>query len=207
MQLTKKIGVLASGQGSNLQAIIDAEKRGELAGKVSVVVSDNPDAYVLKRAKDNGIKDVVLDSKKFISREEYDQALLKILNEESLDFVVLAGFMRLLSRIIVSAYPGRIMNIHPSLLPSFPGKDGIKKALEHGVKITGCTVHFVDEELDNGPIIIQEAVPIFQEDTEETLWERVQAAEHRNYPRAIDLFCRDLLKIEGRRCFIYGPEE
>ena len=198
----KKIGVLASGRGTNLQAIFRSIAAGDINGQIVIVVSDNPDAYALQRARKQGVKEIFLNPSLHTDRQNYDQALKDILQGEGVDLVLLAGFMRLLSPNMVAAFPNRIMNIHPSLLPAFPGNNSVKQALEHGVKVTGCTVHFVDEGLDSGPIILQEAVPVLKQDTVETLQERVQAAEYRNYSRAVSLFCRDLLKIEGRRCFI-----
>ncbi len=198
----KRIAVLASGQGTNLQAIIDAAERKELAGKVVMVVSDCADAYALKRAEKHHIDARYLNPAVYPDREKYDRALVSLLNEYHADLVVLAGFMRLLSPFFVKAFPLRIMNIHPSLLPAFPGTDGIAQAFNYGVKVTGCTVHFVDEGLDSGPVILQETVPVIQQETLTTLEQRIHAAEHRTYPTAIDLFCRGLLKVEGRRCYI-----
>ncbi len=203
----KKIGVLASGRGTNLQSIVKAEERGELAGKVVIVISDRREAYALEYAREKGIKSVYLNPKEFSNREEFDRVMLEQLKNEKVDLVVMAGFMRLLSPLMIEAFPNRIMNIHPALLPAFPGMNGVKQALEYGVKVSGCTVHFVDEGLDTGPIILQEVVPVFPEDTEDTLHERIQTVEHRKYPRAIDLYCRGFLNVEGRRCFIYEPEE
>ncbi len=199
----KRIAVLASGRGSNLEAILEAEKRGDLSsGRVVLVLSDCADAPVLEKAKKAGVKALFIDPKNHSSRESYDQALVDVLKAAQVDLVVLAGFMRLVSPLFVRSFPMQILNIHPSLLPSFPGTDGIEQALAHGAKVTGCTVHFVDEGLDSGPIVLQEAVPVIQRDTVHTLRSRVQAVEHRLYPTAIDLFCRGMLKVEGRRCYI-----
>ncbi len=199
----KRIAVLASGRGSNLEAILEAEKRGDLSsGRVVLVISDCSDAPVLEKAKKAGVKALFIDPKNHNSRESYDQALVDVLKTARVDLVVLAGFMRLVSPLFVRSFPMQIVNIHPSLLPSFPGTDGIEQAFAHGAKVTGCTVHFVDEGLDSGPIILQEAVPVIQRDTVQTLHRRVQAVEHRLYPTAIDLFCREMLKMEGRRCYI-----
>lgn len=203
----KRIGVLASGEGTNLQAIIDAIDEGKVAGKIAVVISDRREAGALKRAEKKGIRNVFFNPLEYKGREDYDSALVAELQWQKADLIVLAGFMRLLSSVIVNAYPGKIMNIHPSLLPAFPGLDGVKQALQYGVKVSGCTVHFVDEGLDTGSVILQEAVPVLKEDTEETLHERIHAAEYRSYPRAIDLFCRGKLIIEGRRCVINEKKE
>ena len=194
--------MLASGQGTNLEAILGAIERGEVAGRVVLVVSDQAEAPVLKRARRHLVKALFIDPIKFVCREEYDRAILEELRKAEVELVVLAGFMRLLSPAFVREYPWRIMNIHPSLLPAFPGTNGVKQALDYGAKITGCTVHFVDEGLDTGPVILQEAVSVIQEDTAETLRQRVHAAEYRLYPRAIDLYCRGKLSLEGKKCYI-----
>lgn len=198
----KHIAVLASGQGTNLQAIIDATERNEIFGKIVLVISDCADAFALQRAEKQLIEAQFLDPFLFGDRESYDRALVTRLRAAETDLVVLAGFMRLLSSYFVEAFPLRIMNIHPSLLPAFPGTDGIQQAFDYGVKVTGCTVHFVDQGLDSGPVILQEAVPVIQHETLATLEQRIHAAEHRIYPTAIDLFCRDKLKVVERRCFI-----
>jgi phosphoribosylglycinamide formyltransferase-1 len=198
------IGVLISGSGTNLQAIIDAIAAQELDAKIQVVLSNRADAYGLVRAKKNGIPVAVLDHKQFPSREAFDQAVVDILRGREVKLVVLAGFMRLLSPVFVSAYSNRIMNIHPALLPAFPGLHVQKKAVEHGVRFSGCTVHFVNEECDEGPIIIQAVVPVFPDDTEETLAARILAQEHRIYPRAIQLYSEGRLRVEGRKVFVDG---
>ena len=198
----KKIAVLASGQGTNLEAILQALERGEVAGRVVLVLSDREEAPALERARRRGIKALYLNPALYRDREHYDAAVIGELKREKVGLVVLAGFMRLLSPLFIEAFPARIMNIHPSLLPAFPGTDGVPQALAYGVKVTGCTVHFVDEGLDTGPVIMQEAVPVLQEDTVETLHQRIHAVEYRLYPRSIDLFCRNRLKVEGRRCLI-----
>ena len=198
----KKIAVLASGEGTNLEAIFEAAARGEIAGTVALVLSDREEAPALGRARGRGVKALFTDPRGCRKRADYDAALLELLRQEKIELVVLAGFMRLLSPLLVAAFPQSIINIHPSLLPSFPGLDSVRQALEHGVKITGCTVHFVDEGLDSGPIILQEAVPVLQHDSVETLHQRVHAAEYRLYPRAIDLYCRGKITVQGRRCLI-----
>lgn len=196
-----RLAVLASGFGSNLQAIIDAVEGGKIAGRVDVVISDQKGAYALERARRYGIGAVYIDPQNFSGREAYDQEVLALLQEKNIDLVVLAGYMRLLSPVLVGGFRGKIMNIHPSLLPSFPGLDGVQQALDYGVKISGCTVHFVDEGLDTGPVILQEAVPVYGQDTVGSLQERIHEVEHRLYPRAIQLFIEGKLEIEGRRCF------
>ena len=198
----KRIAVLASGEGTNLEAILEAREQGELGAKVVLVMSDCENAPALERARRRRIEALYIDPRLYRGRTRYDRALLDKLKKARVELVVLAGFMRLLSPVLIEAYPRRIMNTHPALLPSFPGTAGVEEALDYGVKVTGCTVHFVDEGLDTGPVILQEAVPVLQGDTVETLHRRIKAAEYRLYPRAIELFCRDQLRVEGRRCFI-----
>lgn len=195
----KNIAVFCSGNGSNLQAIINAVRRGYIKADLKLVVCDNPGAHALVRAKKAGVKTYVQTKGRFKNREEYDRAVIKRLEEEKIDLVVLAGFMRLLGADFVKKYRGRILNIHPALLPSFKGAHGIKDALSYGVKVTGVTVHFVNEELDAGPVIIQEAVEIKDNDTEETLTQRIHKKEHMIYPKAIRLFIEGKLKTEGRK--------
>lgn len=195
-----RLAVLASGYGSNLQAILDAIERKEIDGRVEIVISDVEGAYALERARKHGIESVYINPREYKKREDFDRVLAGLLQERQIDLVVLAGYMRLLSPLFVETFRGRIMNIHPSLLPAFPGLNGVKKALSYGVKVSGCTVHFVDEGLDSGPIILQEAVPVFDEDTEESLHERIHRVEHRLYPKAIQLFIEHKLRLEGRRC-------
>lgn len=196
------IGVLISGNGTNLQSIINAIEARALAAKIEVVVSNKADAFGLIRAKKHNLFTAVLDHKRFSSREAYDQAVLDILRSCGVELVVLAGFMRLLSPIFVKAYSNRIMNIHPALLPSFPGLHVQKRALEHGVRFSGCTVHFVNEECDEGPIIVQAVVPVFPEDTEEALAARILKQEHRIYPRAIQLYAEGKLHVVGRKVMV-----
>ena len=198
------IGVLISGSGTNLQSIIDAIEAKELDAEIQVVLSNRADAYGLVRAKKHGIPVEILDHKRFASRESFDQAVVEILRAREVELVVLAGFMRLLSPVFVSAYSNHIMNIHPALLPAFPGLHVQKKAVEHGVRFSGCTVHFVNEECDEGPIIIQAVVPVFPDDTEESLAARILEQEHRIYPCAIQLFSEGRLHIEGRRVLVDG---
>lgn len=198
----KRIVVLASGQGTNLEAILEAVERGEVAGRVVMVVSDRHDAPALERAKKRGIKALFMNPKDFSDRLDYDRSLIKEIAAVQADLVALAGFMRFLSPLFIEAFPQQIINIHPSILPAFTGTDGVEQAFNYGVKVAGCTVHFVDEGLDSGPVILQETVPVIQQDTINTLHQRIHAAEHRLYPTAIDLFCRDKLRVEGRRCYI-----
>ena len=194
------IAVFVSGNGSNLQALIDAEKNGDLAtGKIRLVVSDKSDAFALERAKNAGIDTFVLEQGSFQSREEYDNEVSKHLDECGIELIALAGFMRLLSGTFVSRYKWRILNIHPALLPSFKGTHGIKDAVDYGVKVTGVTVHFVDEGLDSGPVILQVPVHIDADDTGDTLEEKIHKEEHKLYPEAVKLFVQGKLKIEGRK--------
>ncbi len=196
------IGVLASGRGTNLQAIIEAIKEGKIEGEIKVVISDNPDAYALKRAKQNNIETEHINFKKFKNREDYDKKIIKTLEEKKIDLVVLAGYMRILGSYFIKMYKNRIINIHPALLPSFPGLHAQRQAVEHGVKVSGCTVHFVDEGVDSGPIILQKAVQVSADDTEESLAEKILKEEHQIYPRAIQLFSQGRLVIKGRKVFI-----
>ncbi|MFH1395472.1 MAG: phosphoribosylglycinamide formyltransferase [Candidatus Omnitrophota bacterium] len=193
-----KIAVLVSGNGSNLQALIDAEKSGSLAGgEIVVVISDNPDAFALTRAKKAGIESIVLEKQDFKSREEFDKELVRKLKDRKIELIVLAGFMRILTDTFIEEYKNRILNIHPALLPSFKGTQGIKDAFKSGVKITGVTVHFVEKEVDGGPIILQSNVCIDGQDTEESLEEKIHIEEHKLYPVAVRLFVEGKLKIEG----------
>ena len=197
-----KIAVLVSGRGSNLQAIIDAIERGEIYGKIEVVITNKNDAYALERAKRHKIEGVYVDPSVCKSKEDYDRAIINILENKKVELICLAGFMRILSHHLVNRFKGRIMNIHPSLLPSFPGLDAQKKALEYGVKVAGATVHFVDEGVDSGPIILQSAVHVSDKDTIEILSEKILKEEHKIYPQAIKLFAEDRLIVKGRRVFI-----
>lgn len=193
------IAVFVSGNGTNLQAIIDAISAGKLKAKIALVVSDNKDAYALTRAKNANIETFVLSPKGFKTREDYDKEITKELQKRNVSLVVLAGFMRLLSSHFVREYKNKILNIHPALLPSFKGTHGIKEAFEYGAKRTGVTVHFVDEDLDHGPIILQEIVAVDENDTLDTLEEKIHKVEHKLYPEAIRLFAEGKLKVEGRR--------
>ena len=201
------IAVLISGSGTNLQSIIDVIAANRLDAKIEVVLSNRADAFGLVRAKDHGIPSEVLDHKSFPSREAYDQAIVDLLRARGVKLVALAGFMRLLSPVFVAAFSNRIMNIHPALLPCFPGLHVQKKALEHGVRFSGCTVHFVNEECDEGPIIIQAVVRVFPDDTEEQLAERILKQEHRIYPRAIQLYAQGRLHVVGRKVLVDGLDQ
>jgi len=191
--------VLASGRGGNLKAIIEAVKKGTIKAHLKAVISDKKDAYALEHASQAGIPAVYIDPKDFQDRESFDRAVIERLREFKIDFIVLAGYMRLLSGYFIRQYPDKVLNIHPSLLPAFKGTHAIKDAFDHGVKVTGPTVHFVNEEMDAGAIILQEPVRVDPKDTLESLEEKIHQAEHRIYPQAIDLFVRGKLKIEGRK--------
>ena len=196
------IGVLVSGRGTNLQAIIEAIEEGKIEGEIKVVISDNPDAYALKRAQQYHIDTRYINFKEFKDRESYDKEIIKTLKEKKIDLVVLAGYMRILSPYFIRSYKNKIINIHPALLPSFPGLHAQRQTLEYGAKVSGCTVHFVDEGVDSGPIILQKAVEVSDDDTEESLAEKILKEEHKIYPRAIQLFSENRLMIKGRRVFI-----
>jgi phosphoribosylglycinamide formyltransferase-1 len=197
-----RLGVLASGGGSNLQSIIDRCREGSLAAEIALVVSNNPQAGALERAGRAGLPWRFIDHRQFAGREAFDRAMVNALQEAGVELVVLAGFMRLLSPIFLDAFPGRIMNIHPALLPAFPGLHVQRKALEYGARFSGCTVHFVDGGVDTGPIIIQAVVPVLDCDTEDTLSARILEQEHLIYPRAIQLFAEGRLRLEGRRVYL-----
>jgi len=199
----KKIGVLVSGRGSNLQALIDAARRGALGGEVAVVVSNVEGALGLERARQAGIPAVFRDHRGK-KREAFDAEIVEVLQAHHVDLVCLAGFMRLLSPAFVRAFPGRIVNVHPALLPAFPGLEAQRQAWEHGAKVSGATVHLVDEGLDSGPIVAQEAVPVRSTDTPETLAARILEAEHRLYPRAVRLLLEGRCRVEGRRVIVEG---
>ena len=199
MSTIVNLGVLVSGSGSNLQSIIDNIEKGNLPARIRIILSNNPGAFALERARNHGIPCAVIDHGGFVSREDYDRKLVDTLRAHDVDLVVLAGFMRVLTPFFLRAFPLRVMNIHPALLPSFPGTHGQKKAFDYGVKFSGCTVHFADEGVDTGPIIIQAVVPVYDEDTEETLSRRILKEEHRIYPKAIKLYAEGKLRVEGRK--------
>jgi phosphoribosylglycinamide formyltransferase-1 len=198
------LGVLISGRGSNLQAIINAIAAGRLDARIAVVISNKASAAGLERARAAGIETLVLPHRDFPSREDYDRALVREVRARHVEIVCLAGFMRLLSAVFVDAFPHAVLNIHPSLLPAFPGVDAQHQALAHGVKITGVTVHLVTPELDAGPIILQAAVPVLEGDTDEDLSARILVEEHRLYPEALRILLAGGWRVEGRR-FLAGP--
>lgn len=194
----KRIGVLISGRGSNLQALIDAAQQGRLGGEIAVVISNVEAARGLERARAAGIPAMFRDHRGR-TREDFDREIGELLGRHRVDLVCLAGFMRLLSASFVRTFSGRIVNVHPSLLPAFPGKDAQQQALEYGVKVTGATVHLVDDGLDCGPIVMQEAVPVLESDDVESLSSRILSAEHRIYPRAVLALLGGRYRLQGRR--------
>ena len=194
-----KLAVLVSGRGSNLQAIIDSIEKNNMAAEISLILSNVPDAYALQRAKKHGLESIFLNPKNFSSRDDYEKQMIELLQTKSIDLVCLAGFMRILGKKFIEAFSGKIINIHPSLLPAFPGLNVQEKALEHGAKFSGCTVHFVNEEVDGGAIILQAIVPILDEDDVKSLSDRILEQEHIIYPEAIRLIIEDKLKFYGRR--------
>lgn len=194
-----KIGILVSGRGTNLQAIINAIDNGELNARIAVVLSNKKEAPALARAQAKGIETVFLDPKQFAGKKEFDLALAKELEDREIDLVCLAGYMRILGPEFIRKFEGKIINIHPSLLPAFPGLDVQQKAIDYGVKFSGCTVHFVNEEVDAGPIILQAVVPIHETDDADTLAKRILIQEHLIYPRAIQMIAENRLHIENRK--------
>jgi len=199
-----KIGVLASGRGSNFQSIIDEIESKRLHAEIALLITDNPSAFAIERAKKHGIDYLVMKPKEFSTKDEFFIKIAEELKKRHVELVVLAGFMRIVRKPLIDAFPNRIMNIHPALLPAFPGLHGQKQALEYGAKISGCTVHFVDEGMDTGPIIIQAAVPVHQDDSEESLSERILTFEHKIYPEAIRLFSEGKIEVKGRLVSIKG---
>jgi phosphoribosylglycinamide formyltransferase 1 len=196
------IAIFASGTGSNFAAIARAHKQKKIAGTIKLLVCDNPQAKVIEKARQAGVEAFVIDRNAFADKKDFEQAIIARLNKDGIDLIVLAGFMRLLSAEFVRAFKNRIINIHPALLPAFKGGHGIADAFAYGAKITGITVHFVDEHMDHGPIILQEAVPIKENDTLESLEARIHRIEHSLYPKAIQLFAQGRLKIQGRKVVI-----
>jgi len=198
-----RLGILASGRGSNLEALIEAIEFGTVQARIAVVISNKKEAQALERARIHGVTDVFLDPKPYANmsdkREAYDRGILDILRKYDVGLVLLAGYMKIVTPVLIEAYRNRMMNIHPSLLPSFPGLDVQKQALEWGVKVAGCTVHFVTEGVDEGPIILQAAVPVLERDSPETLAARILVEEHKLYPRAVQLYAEGRLHVEGRR--------
>lgn len=199
MRKKVNIGVLVSGSGSNLQAIIDNVEKGLLDADIRIVVSNNTDAYALKRAERHNIPAAVIEHSDFKDREDFDRKMIDVLGSHSVELVVMAGFMRVLSPMFLEAFPLRIMNIHPAILPSFPGLHAQERAFEYGVKFSGCSVHFADDGVDTGPVIIQAVVPVYDDDTEETLSERILGEEHRIYSQAIQFYAEGRLEVVGRK--------
>jgi len=202
----KNIAVFASGRGTNFSAIAQAVKRGDLKVNLALLVCDNPQAAVLSKAKRMKIKIALVKREDFASKNDFEEEIIRSLRENKIDLVVMAGFMRMLSSDFIKAYRDRIINIHPALLPSFKGAQGIKDAFSHGVKITGVTVHFVDEEMDHGPIILQKEIVIRESDTLKSLEARIHKVEHSLYPQAIKLIAQGKIKLEGRKVRVIGRE-
>lgn len=200
------LGVLISGRGSNLQAILRAIADGRLPARVAVVISNVEDAAGLAHAEAAGVPTAVISHRGWPSREAYDAQLVSVLREHGVELVCLAGFMRRLTPVLIDAFPDRVLNVHPSLLPSFPGVDAQRQALEHGVRVAGCTVHLVTPTIDAGPIVLQTCVPVADDDTVETLASRILDAEHRLYPEAIRLVGAGLGRVEGRRWVRAAPQ-
>lgn len=195
----RNIAVLASGRGTNFSAIVKAVKKGKIKARLALLICDNKDAYVIKRAKQAGVKVALVKREDFATREDFENRITQHLEENKIDLIVLAGFMRILSKDFVQRYKWRIMNIHPALLPSFKGAKAIEDAFKYGVKVTGVTVHFVDEKIDHGPIVLQSPVKIEEMDTFKTLEAKIHRTEHKLLPFAIRLFLEGRLKIKGRK--------
>jgi len=195
---TFKLAVLVSGRGSNLQAIIDSIDREELDAHLSIVISNTKDAIALKRAEKHGIKTIFIDPSNYLSSKEYDKALVLKLKEFPVDLICLAGYMRILGEEVIQTFEKKIINIHPSLLPAFPGMNAQKQAINHGVKFSGCTVHFVDFGVDTGPIILQTVVPVYDNDDEKSLSKRILEQEHYLYPKAIKMIQENKVRLNGR---------
>jgi phosphoribosylglycinamide formyltransferase-1 len=201
------LGVLASGSGSNFQSIVDNIESGYIDAKVAVLITDNPKAYAIERAQEHNIKHLVINPKDFPDRPSYNSHIADELKKRDVELVILAGFMRVVDKALIDRYPNKIMNIHPALLPSFPGLHGQRQAADYSVKISGCTVHFVDEGMDTGPIIIQAAVPAYHDDTEDSLGKRILKQEHRIFPYAIKLYSEGKVKVDGRRVIVEGERD
>jgi phosphoribosylglycinamide formyltransferase-1 len=199
-----KVGVLVSGRGSNLQALINAYKEGKIKGEIALVISDNPQAYAIERCKRHVIEYAVVERREFKSKLEFERRMVELLKEKGVELVVLAGFMRVLSGEFLNAFPMRVINIHPSLIPAFQGLHAQRQALEYGAKLTGCTVHFVSEELDNGPVIVQACVPVLPQDTEESLSQRILEFEHKILPQAVKWISEGRVEVEGRKVVVKG---
>ena len=201
-----KIAVFISGRGTNMEALLKAEKEGNLSGNIELILSNNPDALGLEKAKKYGKKTIVIDHREFGSREEHEKAILKTLKKHGITHIVLAGYMRILTPFLINNFKEKIINIHPSLLPSFPGLHAQKQALEYGVKYSGCTVHFVWETVDAGPILVQKVVPVYDEDTEETLAQRILEQEHIAIVEATNIMVEKKYEINGRRVILKKHE-
>ena len=197
--MSRRLGVLISGRGSNLQSLIDAIRDGRLQAAIVIVISNEPDVGGLERARAAGIETLVVSHRGWTSRDEYDRALVRELRAREVDLVCLAGFMRIVGTPLIDAFPNAILNIHPALLPSFPGVDAQRQAFEHGVKVSGVTVHLVTRELDSGPIVLQRTVPVLEEDTRETLAARILEQEHLAYPEAVGIVLDGGWTVDGRR--------
>lgn len=202
-----RVAVLVSGNGSNLQSIIDHCETGNLNATIVCVISNRIDAYALERARKHRIPAFHVDHRAFTDRKSFDAAVLSLVNEHTAQLIALAGFNRILSNVLLDAFPAAILNIHPALLPSFPGSHAQRDALEYGVKIAGCTVHFVDSGTDTGPIIAQAAVPVFSSDSEETLSRRILCEEHKIYPRVLQLYAEGRIRLDGRKVVISQETE
>lgn len=200
-----RIAVFASGEGSNFQALVDAARNGGLGASIDLLVCDKPAARVVQRAQDAGVECHLFTPKNYDSREAYEAEIVEVLESRNIDLVVLAGYMRLLTSVVVDRYAGRLINIHPSLLPAFAGKDAIGQALEYGVKITGVTVHFVDGGMDTGPIIAQHPVSILPEDTAESVSRSIHNAEQQLYPEVVSWFAQGWVQLEGRQVTVRKP--
>ncbi|MDI6728612.1 MAG: phosphoribosylglycinamide formyltransferase [Thermodesulfovibrionales bacterium] len=200
------LGILASGRGSNFQSIINEIESGKLNASIKLLIVDNPDAYAIERAKKHSIEYLYINPKEFSSKDDFFRKIADELKARNVELVILAGFMRIVRKPLIDAFSNRIMNIHPALLPSFPGLHGQKQAVDYGSRISGCTVHFVDEGMDTGPVIIQAAVPVSPDDTEETLSARILKLEHKIFPEAIRLYAEGRLSVEGRVVKIKGYE-
>ena len=203
----KVLGILVSGRGSNLQAFVDAINSDRLVAKIGVVIADNPEANALRRVAGLNIPTAVVERKNYATKQAFEAAIIEQLDLHHVELVLLAGFMRILSPQFINRFPARIMNIHPALLPAFPGLNAQQQALDYGVKVSGATVHFVDEGMDSGPIILQESVPVEEDDNLTTLSERILHLEHRLYVRAVRLYCEDRIHIAGRAVKILPPRQ
>lgn len=197
-----RVGVLVSGRGTNLQALIDACQKGQLGGEIKIVISNKKDALAIERAKRAGIKTEIVTKKEFPTREEHDKRVLEILIENGIDLVILAGYMRILSEVFLSEYENRIINVHPSLLPAFKGTEAQKQAIEYGVRFSGCTTHFVNHDMDGGPIILQRVVPVMENDTTESLADRILAEEHKILVESVRLYLEGRLNVTDRKVVI-----